>query len=151
NPYGFVHIVDIADEKHPKLVNTIRLQVNDPANCSTVLPEQNSGFALMYSSHYCTADDPHNTTAIACTWISSGVRVFDVRDPLHPREIAYYNSPARIDAASVRGSAPIGDLLGGTRTKDATTTQVRWIRNAQTGQENLWFISGENGFQVLTF
>jgi len=148
-PYGFVHIIDIGDERHPRLVNTIRLQVNDPANCATVLSEQNAAFSLMYSAHYCTADDPHNTTAIACAWLSSGVRVFDVRDPRHPREIAYYYPPARLDANSIRGGAPYYDLLIGTRTKDATSTQIRWAVDPKTGERELWFISSENGFQVL--
>lgn len=150
-PYGFVHIVDIGNERHPRLVSTIRLQVNDPANCHTVLGEQNSAFALMYSSHYCTADDPANTTAIACAWISSGVRVFDVRDPLHPREIAYYNPPAHLDENSIRGGAPYFDVLVGTRTKDATSTQIRWTTDPVTHEHELWFMSGENGFQVIKF
>lgn len=150
-PYGFVHVVDVADERKPKVVSTIRLAVNEPANCPTTLAEQNAVFALMYSAHYCTPDDPLNTTAIACAWISSGVRVFDVRDPLRPREIAYYNPPARVDADSVRGGAPYYDLLVGARTKDSVSTQIRWRRDATTGAQHLWFISGENGFQILRF
>jgi hypothetical protein len=150
-PYGFVHLVDLANERSPKLVSTIRLQVNDPANCATTVTEQNAAFALMYSAHYCTPDDPLNTTAIACGWISSGVRVFDVRDPLHPREIAYYNPPAKLDADSIRGGAPYYDLLVGLRTKDSVSTQIRWVRDAKTGEQHLWFISGENGFQIVKF
>ncbi|MCA1710245.1 MAG: hypothetical protein LC789_00845 [Actinobacteria bacterium] len=150
-PYGFVHLVDVADEKRPKVVSTIRMEVNDPANCATTGAEQNALFSLLYSAHYCTPDDPKNTTAIACAWISSGVRVFDVRDPLHPKEIAYYNPPARIDPDSIRGGAPYYDALVGLRTKDSTSTQIRWIRDAATGEQHLWFISGENGFQILRF
>jgi hypothetical protein len=30
---------------------------------------------------------------VACSTIVSGLRVFDVRDPLHPREVAYANQP----------------------------------------------------------
>ncbi|MGB6125421.1 MAG: hypothetical protein WBG47_08720 [Gordonia sp. (in: high G+C Gram-positive bacteria)] len=48
-----------------------------------------------YESHYCSADRPVNPTALACGWTSSGVRVFDIRDPLHVKEIAYYVPPAR--------------------------------------------------------
>jgi hypothetical protein len=150
-PYGFVHLVHVADDRRPKVVSTIRMEVNDPANCPTTVSEQNAAFSLMYSSHYCTADDPVNTTAIACAWISSGVRVFDVRDPLHPREIAYYNPPANLDPESIRGGAPYFDALIGLRTKDSVSTQVRWIRDTRTGQQHLWFISGENGFQILRF
>jgi hypothetical protein len=144
-------MVDVLDEKHPKVVSTIRMQVNDPANCATTVSEHNAAFSLMYSAHYCTPDDPRNTTAIACAWISSGVRVFDVRDPLHPREIAYYNPPANLDPDTIRAGAPYYDLLIGLRTKDSVSTQIRWVRDAQTGEQHLWFISGENGFQVVKF
>ena len=57
------------------------------------------GTSLTYSSHYCAVDDPNHTTAVACSWIGSGVRVFDIRDPRKPREIAYYNPPANPPAA----------------------------------------------------
>ena len=150
-PYGFVHLVDVANEHQPRVANTIRLQVNDPANCPTTVSEQNAAFSLMYSAHYCTPDDPKNTTAIACGWISSGVRVFDVRNPMQPREIAYYNPPAHIDADSIRGGAPYFDALVGLRTKDSVSTQIRWVKDAKTGDQDLWFISGENGFQILKF
>ena len=32
-------------------------------------------------------------TIVACSMILSGLRVFDIRDPAHPREIAYFNAP----------------------------------------------------------
>lgn len=150
-PYGFIHLVDVADERAPKVVSNARLEVNDPANCPTTVSEQNAAFSLMYSAHYCTPDDPQNTTAIACAWISSGVRVFDVRDPLSPKEIAYYNPPASLDVDSIRGGAPYFDALVGLRTKDSVSTQIRWVRDAATGEQHLWFISGENGFQVIRF
>jgi hypothetical protein len=30
---------------------------------------------------------------LACTFILSGLRLFDIRDPAHPTEIAYFNGP----------------------------------------------------------
>ena len=29
----------------------------------------------------------------ACSFLASGLRVFDIRDPLRPREVAYFNQP----------------------------------------------------------
>ncbi len=148
-PWGYSRIIDVSDQSAPKIVSTIKLEVNDPAHCAETLQEQNSAFSLMYSSHYCTADDPDNTTYVACGWISSGLRVFDVRDPVNPREVAYYNPPARLDTA--RGTFPwFSEAFVGSRTKDGVATQVRWKRGAD-GAMNLWFISGLNGFQIVTF
>ncbi len=147
-PYGFVHIIDVADEQHPKLVSEIRMEVNDPDNCDKTLPEQNAALSLMYSSHYCTADDPKNTTAIACSWLSSGLRVFDVRDPLHPKEIAYYNSGGRSDTTA--GSSAYYEVLIGTRTKDATSTAVRWVKGAD-GQWQIWTMFSLGGVEILKF
>jgi hypothetical protein len=101
----------------------------------------------MYSSHYCNADDPEDTTAIACAWLSSGVRVFDVRDPLAPREIAYYNPGGRTD--TTRGNTPMFEVLLGSRTKDATPSQVRWRR--KDGQTELWMMSSLGGVQIVRF
>src|SRR5260221_9074130 len=102
----------------------------------------------MYSSHYCTADNPHHTTAIACTWLSSGLRIFDVRDPLHPKEIAYYNSGGRSDTSE--GNSPFFEVLIGTRTKDSTSTGVRWVRGAD-GTRQIWTMSSLGGLQILRF
>ena len=45
-------------------------------------------------------------TIIACSFILSGLRVFDIRDPLHPREIAYFNPPTTSGIAYAAMSAP---------------------------------------------
>jgi hypothetical protein len=147
-PYGFVHVVDVADERRPRVVNALRLEVSDPANCDQTMPDQNAALSLMYSSHYCDADDPRETTAIACSWLSSGTRVFDVRDPLRPREIAYYNSGGRADTA--RGNSPVFEVLIGSRTKDATASAIRW-RRAPNGRRELWTMSALGGVQILRF
>ena len=44
-----------------------------------------------YGSHYCSVDNKANTTTLACGYFNSGILVFDVRDPVRPKEIAYYN------------------------------------------------------------
>jgi hypothetical protein len=143
-PYGFVHIVDIGDMAHPKVVSTIALQVDDPANCAEVAAQQGGATSLAYSSHYCSLDDPGDTTAIACSWFGSGLRVFDVRDPLHPREIAYYNpapNPAGLRGAMLKPAVtqPYQDMAA---------SNIRW-RRLPDGTWSLWFQSAENGFQIV--
>ncbi|MEV0358844.1 hypothetical protein AB0H71_22580 [Nocardia sp. NPDC050697] len=92
---GGVKLVDVADDAAPDVVGKIKLEINLPQNADSSLGSSMGGSAFAYESHYCTADRPANPTALACGWISSGIRVFDVRDPWHIREIAYYNPPAR--------------------------------------------------------
>ena len=61
------------------------------------------------STHYHDVDDPRDTTfAMVSVW-NAGLRIFDVRDPAHPRQVAYFN-PGRMPTAAApvapSGSAP---------------------------------------------
>jgi hypothetical protein len=50
---------------------------------------------------------------VACSFIMSGLRVFDIRDPSAPREVAYFNQPAmqgeRLNVGAFGMSAPAYD------------------------------------------
>ncbi|WP_107657989.1 LVIVD repeat-containing protein [Nocardia suismassiliense] len=92
---GGVKLIDISDDTRPRVVNTIKLEINLQRHRDSALASGMGGSIFAYDAHYCSADRPVNPTALACGWISSGIRVFDVRDPLQVREIAYYNPPAR--------------------------------------------------------
>ncbi len=92
---GGVKLVDISDERNPHVVNKIKLEINLPDHLDSQLASSMGGSVFSYDPHYCAADRPDDPTALACGWESSGIRVFDVRNPFHAREIAYYNPPAR--------------------------------------------------------
>ncbi|WP_181720204.1 LVIVD repeat-containing protein [Nocardia gipuzkoensis] len=92
---GGVKIIDISDDTRPRVVNSIKLEINLSEHRDSALASSMGGSLFAYDAHYCAADRPANPTALACGWISSGIRVFDVRDPLNVREIAYYNPPAK--------------------------------------------------------
>ncbi|MBO0854338.1 MAG: hypothetical protein J2P18_11270 [Nocardia sp.] len=92
---GGVKLIDIHDERNPKVVNKIKLAINLPQHQDSTLASGMGGSVFAYDPHYCAADRPADPTALACGWESSGIRVFDVRDPFHVREIAYFNPPAR--------------------------------------------------------
>ncbi|MBH0776573.1 LVIVD repeat-containing protein [Nocardia bovistercoris] len=92
---GGVKIFDVTDGAHPRLTNTIKLEINLPDNQDVALASASGGSLFGYDAHYCAADRPVDPTALACGWTSSGIRVFDVSDPRSIREIAYFNPPAR--------------------------------------------------------
>ncbi|MET8653591.1 LVIVD repeat-containing protein [Nocardia aurea] len=92
---GGVKIFDVRDGSRPRLVNSIKLEIDLPDNQDVAMASAAGGSLFAYDAHYCAADRPANPTALACGWLSSGIRVFDVRDPRSVREIAYYNPPAR--------------------------------------------------------
>ena len=72
------------------------LDVHDPANCSTVVqqPVTNSttnpqgGFG--FSCHYCNVDDVDDAKIAACSCFAAGLRIFDIHDPVNPKEIGYF-------------------------------------------------------------
>src|SRR5207245_6937239 len=93
NPVGAARIIDIADDAHPKVVSNIRLEVNSAA--SRAGDERNDPQATNglqgYAAHYCSVPTRDEPGVVACSFILSGLRVFDIRDPYHPKEIAYSN------------------------------------------------------------
>jgi hypothetical protein len=93
-PWSMARIIDIGDEVHPAIVSEMKLEMNDAANCKNVLPDLVGLSGFTYGSHYCSVDDPEDATTLACAYFESGIRVFDIRDPRRPREIAYFVPPA---------------------------------------------------------
>jgi hypothetical protein len=92
---GGARIIDIDHPAHPRVVSNLRLQVNMPAehaaaaNDPSPMPSSN----LTYASHYCQIPREVDPEIAACSFISSGLRIFDIRNPRRPREIAYFVAP----------------------------------------------------------
>jgi hypothetical protein len=139
---GNATLVDVSDEQAPVLASRLMLEAQ-AANTRALYPEQNESTVFGYDSHYCYEDDRENTKAIACAFFQSGVRVFDVRDPYHPKEIAYYIPPAR---PGYHAAAPYA-MSGVCGTGDWATSQSRFRRD----RGELWITSSCNGFQILKF
>jgi uncharacterized protein (TIGR03382 family) len=143
-PFGYGRIVDISDETNPRIVSKLSLEVSEAANCDKTLPDPTSSFG--YTSHYCTVDDEQNATMVACSYFEAGLRVFDIRDPAKPREIAYYKPPARRKQA--RPASTFYWSSGGPtsdRTADWASSNIRWRKD----RSELWFTSHDNGLQVV--
>ena len=103
---GGVKLIDVSDPAAPRIAHAIKLEINLPGNQDALMASSMGGSIFAYDSHYCAADRPNDPTALACGWASSGIRVFDVRDPFHPREIAYYNPPAQADRGRELWNSP---------------------------------------------
>lgn len=91
---GAARIIDLADERNPVIVGDIRLEVHDPANGAVIKDDPGAQWGLGgYTGHYCGVPSRHEPGIVACSFILSGLRVFDIRDPGAPKEIAYFNAP----------------------------------------------------------
>jgi LPXTG-motif cell wall-anchored protein len=103
---GAARIIDISDEKAPRVVSNLRLEVNqaDAQAAYSQDPGFNEPFQG-YEGHYCSVPQREDPGIVACTFILSGLRVFDIRDPLNPREIAYFNMPSKGDSFAMSSVA----------------------------------------------
>jgi hypothetical protein len=154
SPYGYSNVIDITDETNPRIVSKIMLEVHDPKNCTKFLaePPEVGGGPLDYSTERCAVDRSINPTMAACGSRGTGTRVYDIRDPLHPAEIAYW-----------KGKAPRKAFLPGSgswkpgvdRTVEKQAGLARFVKAPAAdgkGRElNLWIVGDAGGFQVLRF
>ncbi|MDT7571353.1 MAG: hypothetical protein QOE05_1527, partial [Actinomycetota bacterium] len=91
---GGVRIIDVADEKHPKVVSRMRLAVWERSARKDQADDPGASSGTQgYASHYCAVPQRTDPGIVACGTIVSGLRVFDIRNPLRPREVAYANHP----------------------------------------------------------
>jgi hypothetical protein len=91
---GAGRIIDIEDEEHPRVISNLRLEVHQPENFDAIAGDPGAQQGLQgYAGHYCNVPKRKDPGIVACSMILSGLRVFDIRDPRNPREIAYYNAP----------------------------------------------------------
>jgi hypothetical protein len=124
---GAARIIDIDNERHPKVISRIRLAVHNPDKRATDQqndPGANSG-TQGYAAHYCAVPRLQDPGILACSMILSGLRIFDIRDPYHPREVAYFNKPP--SGGSHAMSAPAFDPARG----------------------DIWYTDGSSGFWVV--
>jgi len=94
---GAARIIDIADERAPKVVSNIRLAVHQKENRAAIANDPGAQSIVQgYAGHYCNIPRRQDPEILACSMIASGLRVFDIRDPAHPREMAYYVAPNKV-------------------------------------------------------
>jgi hypothetical protein len=128
---GAARLIDVADPAHPRTASDLRLEVNmrDVHQQTYGDPSPLPVKPLGYASHYCAAPREVDPEIVACGFLNSGLRVFDVRDPAHPREVAYYVSPP--NAGQIVGE-DAGDLAFSQPAFDPKRREV-WYTDATSG------------------
>jgi hypothetical protein len=144
-PFPMARIIDINDEKNPKIVSRLMLETHDPAHCPSVLPDLVGLAIFTYGSHYCSVDNKDKATTLACGYFNSGIRVFDIRDPAQPKEIAYYNPAGTTAPSPGSNHFSIGQWRAGG--PDWCTAQIHLDANNGT----LWTTCQDNGLLTLKF
>lgn len=136
-PWAHGRIVDITDEAHPVKVSDIKLEVNDPAHCAETEVD-----VANYSAHYVGFDNVQDAKLLFTTHYTGGLRVWDIRDPAHPVEIAYWHPKPNPNTPTV----PLAEFFGSSGSRwDAVPTYVRY--RPETG--HIWIASYSAGFQIL--
>jgi hypothetical protein len=135
-------LVDISHEDLPKVRSTLIVGITQPLHC----PEQVLS-GVNASVHYQDVDDPDDTTfAMVSAW-NAGLRIFDVRHPSDPEEVAYFN-PGRFGGRNPFPKTPgVGTALALEQLNglDQAWAHIRY--RADTGQ--IWLTTATGGFWVL--
>lgn len=165
---GATRIVDISNESAPKVISKIRLEIQRAENADKRRADLGNNGLFGYEAHYCTVDRPKDPQALACGYFQSGVRVFDIRDPLKPKEIAYYNPPGQAaNRAVLQGSEHVVSRAGRgpslsdtqnlgfgipTKLQSEADLSTDWCTSPPRFVDNqLWVVCQDNGFMVLEF
>ena len=129
---GAARIIDIENEKKPFVVSNMRLAVNK--GDQTEDPGDDQPFQG-YQGHYCSLPSRIDPYIVACSFIMSGLRVFDIRDPAHPREIAYFNKPL------MPGEHPNLPMKAGAFAMSAPAYDE--------ATRDIWYTDGNSGFYAV--
>jgi len=135
---GAGRIIDISDELHPKIVSYLRLQVNQPAEHAAAGGDPGAdgplhGGAQGYAAHYCNIPTRVDPTVVACSFIVSGLRIFNITDLTKPREIGYFVAPTQPKAEN------------GGQASDFAMSMPAFVPR----RHEIWFTDGTSGFYAL--
>ena len=131
---GAARIIDIANPARPRIVLDLRLQVN-MRDVHSKLGSDPYPIGIKtngYAAHYCGVPTQRDPTIVACSFLNSGLRVFDIRHIKHPRESAYFISPPKAEA----GPGQDGDMAFSQPVFDPK-------------RRDIWYSDATSGFYVL--
>jgi len=138
---GASRIFDVTDPRAPRQVSELRLQVHEPANAAAVAGDTKALIGGPYSGHFCSVPQLVEPGIVACSMLRSGVRVFDIRDPAQPKEIAYYSPPARFDSLA-DGKGQCSCLHTGSTVAFVPERGEMWVSGQQSGFHVVRFTNG---------
>lgn len=126
-PPAIARIIDVDDPANPREVSALRLEVHLEKNRKGPQRDDPGAQDLLggYVSHYCSVPRHRNPQLVACGYIGSGLRIFDVRRPRAPREVAYFNKPGPEGASAF--------------------AQPAWDRE----RRQVWYTDGSTGFHAV--
>ena len=133
---GGARIIDISNEKRPRVVSNMRLRINQPAEHRAAREAGDPGTgnpAQGYAAHYCNVPTSVDPLVVACSFIASGLRVFDITDIRHPTEIGYYVAP------------PQPRSENGYTNSDFAMSKPAFAPR----RREIWWSDGTTGFNVL--
>jgi hypothetical protein len=143
---GASRIIDVSDRTDPRLVSELRLQVHEPEHQDTVAGDTEALIGGPYSGHFCTVPQLVEPGIVACSMLRSGVRVFDIRDPRAPKEIAYFSPPAGQDSL-VDGKGLCSCLHTGATVSFVPERGEMWVTGQESGFHVVRFTNGVWPFQ----
>ncbi|MCU1596093.1 MAG: hypothetical protein JWO12_3485 [Frankiales bacterium] len=130
---GAARIIDIQNIHKPFVVSNIRLAVN-AAKVQGGDIEKDPGNSIQfhgYQGHYCSLPSRVDPTVLACSFIMSGLRVFDIANPAKPVEIAYFNKP-HLATNPVEQQDMLGAFAMSAPAYDEKTGDI-WYTDADSG------------------
>jgi hypothetical protein len=135
---GAARIIDISDETAPRIIANIRLQIDQPTEHAEFGGDPGAdgsihGGAQGYAAHYCNIPTRVDPKIVACSFIASGLRIFDISDLTAPREIGYFVAPTQARAEN------------GGNASDFAMSQPAF----DTARHEIWFTDGTSGFYAL--
>jgi hypothetical protein len=135
---GAARIIDISDETEPFVVSNIRLEVHQPENRDAIAGDPGAQNPVQgYAAHYCNVPQRREPGIFACSMITSGLRVFDIRDPAKPKEIAYFVAPP--STVSATGGPVIDERANWAMAQPAFVPE----------RGEIWYSDGTSGFYAL--
>lgn len=136
-PVGAARIIDVTDPVHPKVVSNLRLEAHQPERRAEEWGDPGASFpAQGYAGHYCSLPRTDAPKLVGCSMILSGLRLFDIRDLAHPKEVAYFNKPL----PKAKGAVILPPAIGA------------WAMSApayDAARGHVWYTDSNSGFYVV--